>query len=51
MNRTKIIYLRRKVIAMAACALAAALMFWVVNHPAVVGASASTRQLPIYCGQ
>ena len=51
MNGTKIIYLRRKVIAMAACALAAALMFWVVNHPAVVGASASTRQLPIYCVQ
>lgn len=51
MNRTKIIYLRRKVIAGLACALAAALMFWVVNHPAVVGASASTRQLPIYCVQ
>ena len=51
MNRTKIIYLRRKVIAGLACVLAAALMFWVVNHPAVVGASASTRQLPIYCVQ
>ena len=48
MSKTKIIYLRRKVIAGVACALAAALMFWVVNHPAVVGASASTRQLPIY---
>ena len=51
MNGTKIIYLRRKVIAAVTCALAAALMFWVVNHPAVVGASASTRQLPIYCVQ
>ena len=48
---TKIIYLRRKVIAAGAFALAAALMFWVVNHPAVVGASATTRQLPIYCVQ
>jgi len=51
MNETKVIYLRRKIIAGAACVLAAALMFWVVNHPAVVGASASTRQLPIYCVQ
>ena len=50
-SKTKIIYLRRKVIAGAACALAAVLMFWVVNHPAVVGAAASTRQLPIYCVQ
>ncbi len=51
MEGTKIIYLRRKVIAAAACALAAAMMFWVVNNPAVVGASAATRQLPIYCVQ
>ena len=33
------------------CLAAAALMFWVVNYPAVVGASASARQLPIYCVQ
>ena len=51
MNETKVIYLRRKVLAAGACALAAVMMFWVVNHPAVVGASASTRQLPIYCVQ
>ena len=51
MEGTKIIYLRRKLIAAGACVLAAALMFWVVNHPAVVGASATTRQLPIYCVQ
>ncbi len=51
MEGTKIIYLRRKVIAAGACLLAAAMMFWVVNNPAVVGASASTRQLPIYCVQ
>ena len=37
MNGTKIIYLRRKLIAAGACALAAVMMFWVVNHPAVVG--------------
>ena len=51
MKQTKIFYLRRKVIAGAAFALAAVMMFWVVNHPAVVGVSASTRQLPIYCVQ
>ena len=27
------------------------MMLWVVNNPAVVGASATTRQLPIYCVQ
>jgi len=33
------------------CALAAAVMFGVVNHPAIVGAAAATRELPIYCVQ
>jgi len=51
MKGTKIIYLSRKLIAAAACAAEAAMMFWVVNHQAVVGASATTRQLPIYCVQ
>ena len=51
MKGAKIFYLSRKLIAAAACAAAAVMMFWVVNHPAVVGASASTRQLPIYCVQ
>ena len=31
--------------------LLAAGMFYVVNHPAIVGAAATTRQLPIYCVQ
>ena len=35
----------------AACLCLAALLFGVVNHPAVVGASAAARQLPIYCVQ
>ena len=48
---TRIIYLSRKLLAAAACAAAAAIMLWVVNNPAVVGASAATRQLPIYCVQ
>ena len=51
MKKTRIIYLSRKLIAAVACAAAAAIMFWVVNNPAVVGASATTRQLPIYCVQ
>lgn len=33
------------------CLGLAALMFWVVNYPAAIGASSSTRQLPIYCVQ
>ena len=51
MKKTRIIYLSRKLVAVVACAAAAAMMFWVVNNPAVVGASAATRQLPIYCVQ
>jgi len=35
----------------AACLCLAALIFGVVNHPAVIGASAAARQLPIYCVQ
>ena len=45
----KLFLVRRKMLAAFACVLAAAAMFYVVNHPAVVGASATTRQLPIYC--
>ena len=33
------------------CLCLAAFMFYVVNYPAAVGASAATRQLPIYCVQ
>ena len=45
----KLFLIRRKLLAAFACVLAAAAMFYVVNHPAVVGASATTRQLPVYC--
>ena len=51
MKKTRIIYLSRKLLAAVVCAAAAAMMLWVVNNPAVVGASAATRQLPIYCVQ
>ena len=42
--------LSRKRLAVLGCILAAAVMFGVVNYPAVM-ASATTRQLPIYCVQ
>ena len=45
----KIILLRRKLLAVLACVLAAAAMFYVVNYPEVVSAAATKRQLPIYC--
>ena len=45
----KCIVLRRSVLTAVLCVLAACAMFAVVNHPAIVGASASARQLPIYC--
>ena len=49
MKRVKVIFLPRKWWAAAGCLAAAVLILCVVNHPAVVGASAATRQLPIYC--
>lgn len=47
----RVFVLKRRYLAVLACVLAAAGMFWAVNRPAVVGASASSRQLPIYCVQ
>ena len=45
----KIVLLKRKILALIACAAAACAMFYVVNYPAVVGAYAAERPLPIYC--
>ena len=47
----KMICLRRKVLAAAGCVVASLFMCWVVTSPRVVGASATQRQLPIYCVQ
>ena len=47
----RLFLLKRKMFTAAACLLAACAMFYIVNHPAVVGAAAATRQLPIYCVQ
>ena len=46
----KLFFLKRKGFTVLCCALAAVLMFGLVNAPAVV-ASATQRQLPIYCVQ
>ena len=46
-----VICLRRKYLTVLACFVLACAMLWTVNYPAAVGASASPRQLPIYCVQ
>ena len=48
MQTMKFLILRRRTLTVLACALAAAAMF---AAPAVAEASASSRQLPIYCVQ
>ena len=47
----KVFLLKRKRLAILACVLAAAAMFYAVNYPTAVSASAAGRQLPIYCVQ
>jgi len=41
----------RRLLSAVGTALAAALILWTVNSPAIVGASAAQRQLPVYCVQ
>ncbi len=47
----KLVLVRRRLAAIGVCLVCAAVMFYVVNHPAVVGTAAAARQLPIYCVQ
>lgn len=47
----KLIILRRKMISAVFCTFIFIAMIGVVNHPAFIGASATTRQLPIYSVQ
>ena len=47
----RIFLFQRKRWSAALCLCLAALMFYFANYPAAVGASATTRQLPIYCVQ
>ena len=45
----KVFLLKRKLLTVLACALAAAAIFCAVHYPAAVSAAAADRQLPIYC--
>lgn len=47
----KCFVLKRNWLTAAACLAAALALVGLVNHPAIVGAAATTRQLPIYCVQ
>ena len=47
----KLFLIKRKFLTLGVCLLCAAAMFYIVSHPAVVGAAAAARQLPIYCVQ
>ena len=47
----KFVLLKRKVFSLVLCLVCAVAMFYIVNHPAIIGAAATTRQLPIYCVQ
>ena len=50
-EQIRIFLIHRKRWTAAVCLCLAALMFYVVNYPAAVGAATTTRQLPIYCVQ
>jgi hypothetical protein len=45
----RILLFKREWWTAALCLCLAGAMLWLVNYPAAVGASATTRQLPIYC--
>lgn len=47
----KLLLIRRKAVVIFSCLLIACCMLYVVNHPAIVGATAAARQLPIYSVQ
>ncbi len=52
MEKTRYILRRyRKLIGAVAFVFAAAAILWAVTSPAIVGAAAATRELPIYCVQ
>ncbi len=47
----RLFLIRKRPLAVLGCLAAAAMMFLAVGNPTVVGAAATTRQLPIYCVQ
>ena len=46
-----VLHKHKRVLSALALLLAVTLIFWTVNSPVLVGASASQRQLPVYCVQ
>ena len=50
-EQIKVFFIEKRWWTTAVCLCLAAAMFYIVNFPAAVGASATTRQLPIYCVQ
>lgn len=42
---------KSRVLSALVCGVLGCFMFYLVNHPAVIGTAAATRQLPIYCVQ
>lgn len=47
----RIFFKHKKILSALLLIFAVALLFWTVNTPALVGVSASDRQLPVYCVQ
>ena len=45
----KFVLLKRKVLSLFLCLLCAAAMFYIVSHPAIVGAAATTRYCQEIC--
>ena len=50
-EQVRIFFIRKKWWTALTCLCVAAVMFYVVNYPAAIGASSAARQLPIYCVQ
>ena len=50
-EQVRIFFIGKKWWTALTCLCAAAVMFYVVNYPAAIGASSAARQLPIYCVQ
>ena len=50
-EQIRIFLIRRRWWTAALCLVLSAAIFYLVNYPAAVGASATARQLPIYCVQ
>ena len=51
MRPVRIVCMRGRTVKAVLCLCLAAAIFYVINYPPVVGAAATTRQLPIYCVQ